>query len=58
MLHCDTCGSSFNAIRTSNLKECPRCAAKDGVHSPLRFKLFERAAPTAAEPTATDAKAA
>jgi hypothetical protein len=49
MFNCERCGSSFSPLRAATLGYCPRCRARDGVASPLNFKLF-KAPPGAKKP--------
>jgi hypothetical protein len=49
MFNCERCGSSFSPLRAAAVGFCPRCQARDGVASPLSFKLFSP--PTAAKET-------
>jgi hypothetical protein len=39
MFRCERCGSGFSParVRTEN---CPRCLGRDGVESPLTFRLL------------------
>lgn len=41
MFRCEQCGSSFNAMRSVGIENCPRCQARDGKKVPLKFKAFE-----------------
>ena len=43
MFHCGRCRTSFNATVASASGDCPRCRARDGVASPLHFRLFDPA---------------
>ena len=43
MFYCERCGTGFNSAVGVPAFACPRCRAKDGVHSPLTFKLFDPA---------------
>jgi hypothetical protein len=43
MFYCERCGTGFNAGAASSASSCPRCRSKDGVDSPLRFRLFDPA---------------
>jgi hypothetical protein len=52
MFNCERCGSSFSPMRAATLGSCPRCQAREGIASPLSFKLFE------ASPVANEAGAA
>ncbi len=43
MFYCERCSTRFNAGALGNQEMlCPRCKARDGVVSPLTFKIFER----------------
>jgi hypothetical protein len=41
MFNCERCGSSFSPIRVAGSENCPRCRAREGIASPLVFKVFE-----------------
>jgi hypothetical protein len=47
MFHCERCKSSFKPSAAAALS-CPRCKVRDGVESPLHFRLFERSDPPVA----------
>lgn len=49
MFTCSRCGTSFNATIAATAENCPRCRARDGVESPLVFKLFRSPAGVGAE---------
>jgi predicted nucleic acid-binding Zn-ribbon protein len=42
MFRCERCGSSYNALRSVGIENCPRCQARDRKRVPLTFKAFER----------------
>ena len=44
MFYCECCESRFNATVAAASSGCPRCKEKDGIASPLRFRLFEPSA--------------
>lgn len=48
MFHCERCKSSFNPSVAATAFSCPRCRGRDGVESPLHFRLFEASAPPVA----------
>ncbi len=42
MFYCERCGTRFNAgALGGNDQVCPHCRARDGVVSPLTFKIFD-----------------
>jgi hypothetical protein len=41
MFNCRRCGNSFNATVAATIENCPRCKSRDGVETPLTFKLFQ-----------------
>jgi hypothetical protein len=41
VFYCERCENKFNATVAAASSGCPRCQEKDGVTSPLRFRLFE-----------------
>lgn len=41
MFRCERCGSSYNALRSVGVENCPRCQARDRKRVPLTFKAFE-----------------
>jgi predicted nucleic acid-binding Zn-ribbon protein len=41
MFRCERCGSSYNALRSVGIENCPRCQARDRKRVPLTFKAFE-----------------
>ena len=38
MFRCDNCGSGYST-RAATWESCPRCYAREGVHTPLKFEL-------------------
>ena len=44
MFYCERCESKFNPTVAAAANGCPRCRESDGIASPLRFRLFDRAA--------------
>lgn len=44
MFYCERCESRFNATVAAAASGCPRCKERDGIASPLRFRLFEPSA--------------
>jgi hypothetical protein len=44
VFHCERCENSFNATVAAASSGCPRCREKDGIVSPLRFRIFEPSA--------------
>ena len=44
MFYCERCESKFNATVAAASNGCPRCKESEGITSPLRFRLFDRAA--------------
>jgi predicted nucleic acid-binding Zn-ribbon protein len=45
MFRCERCGSAFTPSEAKGLEGCPTCQERDGVRSPLAFKLFDGVAP-------------
>jgi hypothetical protein len=41
MFRCERCGTGIHSRRAVTVGNCPRCLRRDGVLSPLIFKLFE-----------------
>jgi hypothetical protein len=41
MFRCERCGTGFHPTRSVLAEDCPRCLRRDGVASPLVFRLFE-----------------
>lgn len=41
MFYCERCGTRFNAGAAPSALVCPRCRGKDGVVSPLTFKILD-----------------
>ncbi len=39
MFRCDNCGSGYSVTAASSWESCPRCLAREKVHSPLTFEL-------------------
>jgi uncharacterized OB-fold protein len=56
MFNCERCGSSFNPLRAASVEFCPRCQARDGVASPLSFKLFSATPAKETEPASVASK--
>lgn len=46
MFRCERCGSGFTPKAAKGLEGCPTCQERDGVRSPLAFKLFAGVGPT------------
>jgi hypothetical protein len=44
MFRCERCGTGLHSRRAAIVGNCPRCLRRDGVVSPLTFKLFEPSA--------------
>lgn len=44
MFYCERCESKFNPTVAAASDGCPRCKESEGIVSPLRFRLFDRAA--------------
>jgi hypothetical protein len=44
MFFCERCQTSFNATVAAASGDCPRCKEKEGIATPLRFRLFEPSA--------------
>jgi predicted nucleic acid-binding Zn-ribbon protein len=45
MFRCERCGSGFTPREAKGLEGCPTCQERDGVRSPLAFKLFAGVGP-------------
>jgi hypothetical protein len=44
MFFCERCETNYNATVAAASGDCPRCKEREGINSPLRFRLFEPSA--------------